>query len=242
MTFPSGWPEGVGLRQHDLLDSTNQEALRLAAQGERGPLWIKAKRQSAGRGRLGRIWVSEEGNLFATLMIGAVSVTSAQIGFVAGICATDVIARYVGGHTVRIKWPNDILAGRRKIAGILVEHVHDSLVGIGIGINIATSPSEVHATSIGELSGLAPNPDEVLTVVATEMKKWIGIWRDRGFGAIRSEWIARAAGIGEHVQTVTGQMRLKGIFENLDEDGALVLRDSGGASHRITAADVYYGG
>ena len=72
------------------------------------------------------------------------------------------------------------------------------------------------------------------------MQCWTELWRTQGFGRIRAEWIARAGGIGEPMIAITPRNRLQGIFEDLDSDGALVLRDFAGITHRVTAADIYY--
>lgn len=224
-----------------MLDSTNEEARRLARAGEQGPLWITAAQQSAGRGRHGRAWVSELGNLFATLLTEAAPSRSAQAGFVAGVCVADVIAEHLRDETVKLKWPNDVLISGRKAAGILVEAVFDRLVAVGIGIDLAHSPDGANAVSIAEVTGSAPDPDEILTRLARRMHDWMAVWQRDGFGPVRDAWIARAGGVGHMIRAVTAQRPYEGIFEDLDRDGALLLRDESGTSHRITAADVFYG-
>jgi BirA family biotin operon repressor/biotin-[acetyl-CoA-carboxylase] ligase len=237
----SGWPEAVGLRRYEILDSTNEEARRLARAGEQGPCWIVAAQQSAGRGRHGRPWVSQQGNLFATLLTETASSRSAQAGFVAGISVADVVSEQLRGVAAKLKWPNDVLISGRKAAGILVEHVSDRLIAVGIGINLAHCPDGVNAVSIAGVTGSAPDPGEVLTRLAWRMLDWMAVWRDDGFGPIRDAWIARAGGVGDMIRAVTAQRPYQGIFEDLDRDGALLLRDENGTSHRITAADVFYG-
>jgi BirA family biotin operon repressor/biotin-[acetyl-CoA-carboxylase] ligase len=236
------WPGGIGLCRHKILDSTNEEAKRLARRGERGPLWITALQQTAGRGRHGREWVSESGNLFATLLIAVAQRNSPQIAFIAGIAAADLCARYVPRESVKLKWPNDVLIGGRKAAGVLVEQVTGRLVAAGIGIDLAHCPAGMGAVSIAEIAGFAPHPDEVLAALAHGMNEWLIFWREHGFGRIRREWLNRAGGIGKSIRAVTAEACFDGIFESLDNDGALLLRDGAGASHRITAADVFYGG
>ncbi len=241
MTVIAGWPEAVGLRRYEMLDSTNEEARRLARAGEQGPLWITAAQQSAGRGRHGRAWASEQGNLFATLLTEAAPSQSAQAGFVAGISVVDVIADYLPGQSVKLKWPNDVLVCGRKAAGILVERVSDRLIAVGIGIDLAHCPQGINAVSVAELTGSAPDPGEVLACLASRMIHGMEVWRRDGFAPIRDAWIARAGGVGDMIRAVTAQRPYDGIFEDLDRDGALLLRDENGTSHRITAADVFYG-
>src|SRR6266566_10111148 len=109
----------------DLVDSTNAQALRLARAGERGPHWIVAKEQSAGRGRRGRAWISPGGNLYATLMLTdpAPATAAPQLGFVASLALHDAAVATAPALASRLalKWPNDLLCAGRKIAGILIE-------------------------------------------------------------------------------------------------------------------------
>ena len=87
MTCPEGWPDGVRLLRFDLLDSTNEEARRLAAAGDSGPAWITTREQTKGRGRRGNSWISQPGNLFATLLTKAPHASAAQLGFAASLAA-----------------------------------------------------------------------------------------------------------------------------------------------------------
>jgi BirA family transcriptional regulator, biotin operon repressor / biotin---[acetyl-CoA-carboxylase] ligase len=185
--------------------------------------------------------VSEQGNLFATLLTETAPSRSAQAGFVAGVSVADVIAEHLCGTPVKLKWPNDVLISGRKAAGILIEHVSECLIAVGIGIDLAHCPDGVNAISIAELTGSVADPNEVLTRIAWRMRDWMSVWRRNGFGPIRNAWIARAGGVGHIVRAVTAQRPYEGIFEDLDRDGALLLRDENGTSHRITAADVFYG-
>src|SRR5690348_12917788 len=102
------WPDGIRLRRYECIDSTNEEAKRLAVAGERGPLWLIAAEQTKGRGRHGRIWVSRFGNLFSTLIMEAAPQHSWEIGFVAGLGTLDAANRYVAPDIAKLKWPNDV--------------------------------------------------------------------------------------------------------------------------------------
>ena len=132
---------------HAVLDSTNAHALSLSQRGERGPLWIVAERQTAGRGRRGRAWVSQAGNLFASLLLTAVapSARQPQLSFVAALALHDAVAEVAPGlkPLITIKWPNDLLLRGMKIAGILIEAAggEDGAVAIGIGVNCASHPA-----------------------------------------------------------------------------------------------------
>ena len=138
---------GVRHIVYETLGSTNAEALALARTGERGPLWISAKSQSAGRGRRGSPWVSPPGNLYATLLLTEPSAPeqAPQLSFVAALALHDAVAACAPklGPALKVKWPNDLLVGPAKLAGILIEGESDPVftVAIGIGVNCATHPS-----------------------------------------------------------------------------------------------------
>jgi BirA family biotin operon repressor/biotin-[acetyl-CoA-carboxylase] ligase len=232
----------LGLRRYDTVDSTNEEARRLAKNGERGPLWIVAREQTAGRGRRGRAWISESGNLFATLLMPVTISLSAQLGFVAGLAAADSIAAHARGAELALKWPNDVLLNGKKVAGILLEALgHDSLA-IGIGINLAHYPpdTEIPSISIAAVSGNPPDLDGILQRLASAMTAWYEIWLKEGFQPVRKAWLVRASGLGHAIRARLADSERDGVFEDLDQDGALLLRDSTGTLTRITAGDVFF--
>jgi BirA family biotin operon repressor/biotin-[acetyl-CoA-carboxylase] ligase len=124
------------------LDSTNAEARRLAMGGERDPVWITAERQSAGRGRRGRVWDSGAGNLAATLLLrpDAQPATMGQLSFAAALATAEMAAHFAPDAAITVKWPNDVLADGKKLAGILLES-ENGWLAIGIGVNLASFPS-----------------------------------------------------------------------------------------------------
>jgi BirA family biotin operon repressor/biotin-[acetyl-CoA-carboxylase] ligase len=235
------WPEGVGIRRYGSIDSTNDEARRLAEAGEQGPLWIVAREQEKGRGRRGRTWVSESGNLFATLLTRASKPVSGQLAFAAGLAAGESVAQLAPSIPVTLKWPNDVLLDGRKVSGILLESFGDALA-IGIGINLAHYPADTEfpATSVKGNTGRAPDPDDVLPLLAGAMAAWYEVWRDKGFSPVREAWLARASHLGGQIRARLEGGEIKGMFEGLDEDGALLLRMADGARRRIAAGDVFF--
>lgn len=228
------------VRRYAILDSTNEEALRLARTGASGPLWILTREQTAGRGRRGRRWVSRPGNLFATLLLRVPAERSGELAFVAALAVADTVEAFAPSSSVRLKWPNDVLLDGRKVAGMLLERSGAALA-IGIGINLAHHPEEMEfpATSLSSL-GRSVESDEAFRVLAVRMAAWYEVWSGEGFAAIRTAWVRRASGIGAAVtvRVVNGEQH--GVFEDLDADGALLLR-SGGAVARVTAGDVFFG-
>jgi len=243
------WPKGYALKSFDVIDSTNEEARRLAAAGEAGPIWISAGSQTAGRGRRGRSWQSPSGNLAATLMLrpGRPASACAQLSFVTAIAARDALITLAPTLEVRVKWPNDVLAGGRKIAGILLESASqgDALpawLAIGVGMNLAEHPedTEFAATSLAALGVSAPKPDDALLHLAANFAKWYEVWRGDGFAAIRDAWLVRAAGLGGRIRARLAHEETSGVFEGIDENGALLLRTGGGSVRAIPAAEVFF--
>jgi BirA family biotin operon repressor/biotin-[acetyl-CoA-carboxylase] ligase len=242
VTAIAGWPKGLALIRHDILDSTNEEARRMAEQGVLGPLWIFARSQTEGRGRRGNTWISEPGNLFATLLVQEPAATAAQIGFAASLAAGEAVGAYVDQERVQLKWPNDVLLDGRKVGGILLETLKGDALAIGIGVNLAHHPlkSEFPATSLCAVLGHAPDPEEVLAKLAGRLGAWYEVWRGRGFAALRDAWLERAAGLGGEIRARLPGNEIYGVFENLDQDGALLLRKPDRELTRITAGEVFF--
>jgi BirA family biotin operon repressor/biotin-[acetyl-CoA-carboxylase] ligase len=230
----------TAIRRYGTLDSTNLEALRLARAGEPGPLWIVAREQSAGRGRRGRQWISPPGNLFATWLTRASGSSAAELGFVAALAAAETVGIYAPGAAVALKWPNDVLLEGSKIGGVLLEREADALA-VGIGINLAHHPegTEFPATSLAPF-GSVPEPEDALGRLAARMAAWYEVWDHEGFGPIRTQWRARAFGLGGPIIARVADGEMRGVLEDLDGDGALLIRTGAGLS-RVTAADVFFG-
>ena len=231
------------------IDSTNAEARRKAEAGEAGPLWITARRQSAGRGRRGRAWETGEGNLAATYLFttGMRPAQAAQVSFVAALAVADMAAAFVPASLLSLKWPNDLLISGRKAAGILVESGvlagGELWVAVGLGVNLASAPvaADRPATTLAaHMRTPPPAPLDALERVAEAMDSWRGVWEQQGFAAIAEAWTGKAHGIGETcVAHLVGES-VEGVAEGLDTDGALRLRTADGAVRRITAGDVYF--
>jgi BirA family biotin operon repressor/biotin-[acetyl-CoA-carboxylase] ligase len=227
--------------------STNREALARAEAGEAGPLWIVARRQTAGRGRDGRSWTSEPGNLHASLLVrlGCPPAVVPQLSLLAGVAVVDAIRDVGGGRLagLRLKWPNDVLVGAAKCAGILAE----SLAGaegvtavIGIGINLAWHPADLDrvVTSLAA-EGIEDAPDAMLAHLDAAMCRWLDMWQGgAGLARVRAAWLERAGPPGEPCTVHAGDERVEGTFAGLDADGALLLRDRQGRERTVTFGDV----
>ena len=239
---------GYGLQVHDAIDSTNAEALRQARTGTRGPLWIVTRHQTAGRGRRGRSWISPPGNLAATLLtsVDMVPPTAALLGFVAGVALHRALQPFAPGAGMGIKWPNDLVAGDAKLAGILLESEEMSgrlAVVLGIGVNVRAAPQDLPyaATSLAALGAVA-NAEALFAALSDEWLEAARIWDDgRGFGSIRDLWLERACGRGQPITVRLADRLIAGDFETIDASGALIVRCANGECMRVSAGDVYFG-
>jgi BirA family biotin operon repressor/biotin-[acetyl-CoA-carboxylase] ligase len=233
---------------YDEIDSTNLEARRRVEAGERGPLWITAGVQTAGRGRQGRAWQTVSGNLAATFLTTTrrPPLEAAQIAFVAALAVADLADAYVPAALVSLKWPNDTLVAGRKLSGVLVESgvaAGALWLAVGIGVNLSHAPSDVArpATAMADhMRAPPPRPLEALQVLAASLKRWHDLWDADGFAPIAQAWTARAHGIGQPCVARLAAETVEGVAEGLDPDGALRLRTADGAVRRITAGDVFF--
>lgn len=237
------------LLHFEAIDSTNAEAHRLATEGERGPLWIIADLQSQGRGRLGRHWVSEPGNLYATFLftLEGSALTASQVGFVAALAIRDTAISVLprGSAAIMIKWPNDVQLGGAKFAGILPETVMQSgdgriTVALGMGLNIAHAP-EGTPYPVASLMrhGAKVTPRDCLDVLDRSLSHWLTVWREgRGFMEIREAWLGHAAGIGREFTAMVNQDEVRGTFADLGEDGAMILTLADGSRKPIHSGEV----
>jgi BirA family biotin operon repressor/biotin-[acetyl-CoA-carboxylase] ligase len=242
------WPQGYRHIHFESIGSTNDEARRLAVSGDAGPVWITADEQTAGRGRRGHVWVSPKGNLMSTLLLNprAPAAECAQLSFVSAIAAADTVAHFAPEADIKVKWPNDVLANGRKISGILLESASAGgepyFLAIGIGINLAYFPpdTEFPATSLAWLGVPVPPVGEVLTQLAIHFAKWYDIWREQGFLSIRDAWLARAANLGGPIRARLTNGETSGVFEGIDETGALLLREAPNRLSTIAAGEVFF--
>lgn len=237
----------------DHTDSTNADARRRADAGEAGPLWIVARRQSGGRGRRGRAWDSEGGNLFATLLLVTqkAPVEAAQVTFVAALAVADLLDGWAPASLVTIKWPNDVMLAGEKAAGVLVESGGYAAGGlwlaVGIGVNLAHAPTgtERPATSLAHhLRGDAAAPPTVeaaATRLAEAFDVWMTRWETLGFQPVLDAWRSRTPGLDGPAVARLGRETVEGRAEGVAADGALKLRLADGSLRLISAGDVFFG-
>ena len=255
---PRATSAGYRLAAFDQIGSTNAEALLRARGGERGPMWFVTSEQTAGRGRRLRPWIAPRGNLASSILevMDVAPAVAATLGFAAGLALESALAklsveaalRAPGSDSLKfaLKWPNDVLAGRHKLSGILLEA--ETVTGglavvVGIGTNVVAAPTDTPtpATSLRAL-GIDVGAEELFAALSDGWAEFRGIWDlGRGFGEIRRLWLERAAGLGQAVAIKSGGQAIEGTFDTIDEQGCMIVRTAGGGLVPITAGDVYFG-
>ncbi|WP_422370315.1 biotin--[acetyl-CoA-carboxylase] ligase [Hoeflea sp.] len=230
--------------------STNAECMERARAGDAGDLWITAERQTGGRARRGRSWVSEPGNLYASLLLinPAPWSAMASLPLAVTVAVYDAVAAVLPGDQARfrIKWPNDLLIDGGKTAGILIESETvgegRTAVVIGCGLNIAHRPDAgLYRTTCLREHGSAATPQELFARLVVSMDATLARWdRGQGVGSIREDWLERADGIGKPVTVNLPDRQIHGLFEGIDGDGRLVLAASDGTTQLIASGDVFF--
>jgi BirA family biotin operon repressor/biotin-[acetyl-CoA-carboxylase] ligase len=241
-------PASYRLHRYEVVGSSNAEAKALARAGAPQGTLVWAGEQTAGRGRRGRSWASPPGNLYLSLVLrpGGTPARAAQLGFVAALGLGDALIALAGeALRLRYKWPNDLLVGGRKLAGILLESETGAggevdFVVVGIGVNLVSQPDSVEypATSLAAEGMAAVTPQALLAAFARHFEIWVERWRRGGFAPMRAAWLARAMGLGEPVRVRLEHANFTGRFLDLDADGALVL-DGAEGRRRVAAGEVF---
>jgi BirA family transcriptional regulator, biotin operon repressor / biotin---[acetyl-CoA-carboxylase] ligase len=238
MTLPAGFRR-VAFEE---VGSTNTEALRLAEEGAPEFTLVTARRQSAGRGRRGRSFVSPAGNLFASIVLRPQRAQAlvSQLSFVAAIAVGDLLDRLGVKGSIGFKWPNDVLVDGAKISGILLEGGGGHLVA-GIGVNLAHYPggTPYPVTSVLAKGG-ETDVEQATTGLAEAFLSRYLLWLESGFEPVRQAWLARAVGLGREIRVTVRDGEVDtGIFSALDESGALVLTKAD-TSRKITAGEIFF--
>ncbi|MBR0551478.1 biotin--[acetyl-CoA-carboxylase] ligase [Stakelama marina] len=221
--------------------STNADLIALARSGAREGLWLRADRQTAGRGRQGRAWESPVGNLYASTLVRLRpgDPAPATLALVAAVALAEAVTVYCRAQ-VTLKWPNDLLIDGAKLSGILLERA-DNAVVIGFGVNLAHHPVGLDraTTSLAE-RGAQVEPGPFAETLAESFARWLGRWRSEGLGPVRARWLELAHPVGTALTARTGDGdSIEGLFDGLDRDGALILRLASGERRVIHAGDIF---
>lgn len=236
------------LLSYDVLDSTNEEAKRLAAAGGAHGAVIWAKRQTNGRGRMGRSWVSAEGNFFVSVLLAPpVPLKKCpQLSFVTALAVAETLEGIVSEPgDIRCKWPNDILCGGKKLGGILLESfagAGQQWLAVGVGINIDSAPEHVMfpATCLRDAGVEIISAKIVLSRFMHHFILRYDEWVNKGFAGIEKAWLARAYQLGKPIEVVVGETQHEGTYAGIDAEGHLLLKDAKGKTTSIAAGDVFF--
>jgi BirA family transcriptional regulator, biotin operon repressor / biotin---[acetyl-CoA-carboxylase] ligase len=239
---------GQVLHAYDELGSTNDRAKELAEGGALHGEVVIAETQTAGRGRRGRTWVSPpRKNVYLSVILRPElpPARAPELTLVASLAVCDALRQ--AGVDASIKWPNDVLVGGRKIAGILTElaaepdRVHWVVIGLGVNVNARREdfPEELRdeATSLLIERG-EPSPRALFAAAClTGLEAWVDAHAEEGFAPIRAAWRERSSTLGREVVVRADGREIAGIAEDIDEQGALLVRTAAGLE-RILAGDV----
>jgi BirA family biotin operon repressor/biotin-[acetyl-CoA-carboxylase] ligase len=243
---------GKGLiRCYKTIDSTNNEAKRLAHAGALEGTIILAESQHQGKGRMGRTWISPPGEgiyLSAVLRPCIVPAEVQKLTLVAAVALAFTFRHF--GIISQIKWPNDILVNGKKAAGILMELITKAgqidFVIVGIGVNVNTSIDELPlsirnlATSINMVTSRPIPRQKIIQVLLMQLESWYKQFLTGPFEMILEEWKRLSYTLGTHVTVTLSDGKLEGVAEAVGSDGALMVRDDKGGRHRVIAGDVVY--
>lgn len=224
--------------------STNADLIALVDAGIGEEFWLRAERQTAGRGRQGRNWLSPAGNLYASTLVRLrpSDPPAATLALMAAVALDEVVRAYLGDAAagLRLKWPNDLLLDGAKLSGILLERAGDAVV-VGIGVNLAHHPKGLdRPTTSLAIHGVTPDPADFLQTLAEAFASWLARWRGEGLTVIRDHWLSRAhpRGTGLTARLPDGSS-VDGLFDGMDANGALILRLADGTARVIHAGDVF---
>ena len=249
-TPPNGLPPGFTLHHVETVGSTNDEAVRFATEGADTGLIVLADRQTEGRGRLGRSWQSASGNLHMSILLrpDCRLKAASQLSLLASVVLADVLV--TGGPKgldLSLKWPNDVLIGGAKVAGILLEsagHKDGRLdyVVLGVGLNIAWAPAGLPypVTSLSAQGFPRRSPLEWSGDYAHSLSIWLDRWQREGFAIVREAWRERSHRLGQPIRLKLGHREIEGRFIDLTDAGTLVIEHADSSRSELAAGDVVF--
>ncbi len=221
--------------------STNADLLAddSAVEGD----WLVAERQVAGRGRQGRSWQSPRGNFYGSKLVRlrAGDPAAPTLALVAGLALIDALELAAPGVALTLKWPNDVLRGSGKLAGILLERADDRVVA-GFGVNLAVAPA-IEGRETASLSDIANiTPTNFAPLLAGSFARLLGAWRMTEASSLAAAWEQRAHPKGTELSVHVGpDEKVDGTFDGLDADGAMRLRRDDGSIVQVRVGDVFLG-
>ncbi|MGV8948602.1 MAG: biotin--[acetyl-CoA-carboxylase] ligase [Candidatus Paracaedibacter sp.] len=236
------------LYDYPVVGSTNDEAKVLLAIGAEEGTVVRAERQTAGRGRRGRQWISEPGNLYCSIILCPQCPLSqvSQLSFVIALAVGNTVMPYLTEHNLlSYKWPNDLLLQKEKVAGILIETESQGgdlaeacVIGIGLNLNIIPEHSAYPVTALKNHSKLPLDRDVLFSELLIQIVNQYQIWQKEGFNPIREAWMERAHGLRQELLITVGENQIRGQFIGLSPEGALLLKEENGFTHTLMSAEV----
>lgn len=242
----------IELRHYDVLGSTNETAAEAAASGGREGLVIVASRQTGGHGRMDRVWSSPAGGLWFTILLRPRVEPRhvAELTLLAGVAAARALRILYESDDIRIKWPNDILLGAKKVAGILSEmrltergDIDYAIIGAGVNVSLPddalTGELREKAASLNDSFGTNLSTDEVLRAILAEFIPLYESWQDRGAEVILPEWRALSCTLGNMVAVLDDDRVIyEGLAVSIDGSGRLAVRASDGSERRFDFGEI----
>ncbi|WNG26040.1 biotin--[acetyl-CoA-carboxylase] ligase [Cystobacter fuscus] len=240
---------GQQIHFHESLPSTNVTAFQLAAEGAEHGEVVVTEQQTAGKGRRGRVWTSPPGvNLYfsAILRPELPPQRASELTLVAAVALAETLREQ--DADARIKWPNDVQLGGRKVAGILTELSADPdqvhFVVLGVGVNLNSGPEDFPpelaetATSLSRVLGRRVNRALFTSSLWGRLEEWMDLHHEVGFEPVRQRWVELSSTLGQEVRVRTDRAELRGVAEDIDAAGALLVRTPEGRLERVLAGDV----
>jgi len=235
---------------YDTVASTNDVAKKLAAEGCPEGTVVVAEEQTEGRGRLGRKWFSPRGKnvMFSVLLNPTVNLVQLpQLTMLAAVAVAGAVCALTG-LKAGIKWPNDLLLNEKKVCGILsemyaeVNRVNYLVIGVGMNVNVDEEefPPDIGttATSLKIAAGEKINRAGLLQEILRQLERYYLDWQQHGFAPVLEEWKKSSINLGRRVRVISSGEVWEGICEDVDSDGALLLRLPGGSVKRFVAGEV----
>ncbi len=235
------------IETHDTVQSTQDIAMKMADSGKSEGYIIQARIQTKGRGRHGRVWQSEGGNLFLSIIFRPEcdAQNIGQLSLIGGLSLAQVIGEYIDKQRagVSLKWPNDVLLNGQKCAGLLLEtdlkaagNVNYAV--LGLGVNIAAAPQEF-GSALNVYTDAPVQIDAFRDQFLKNMEQNYKDWLSHGFDGLRENWLLLAHVKGQEMTVKIGSQLEKGFFHDIDAKGNLRLEDEKGRLKLITSGEVY---
>jgi len=225
------------------LDSTNDKAVALSKQPPAAFYVVTAKRQTKGRGRRGREWISREGNLFMSVGLPFDVQNIGHLVFIVSLSLFFAVKKIAPAVPLFLKWPNDLLVANQKISGILLEKGENGYIIAGIGVNVVSAPDLGKAASYRSASlkslGVETDRTEILKCFLHEFDIYLQLWNERGFASVKKIWLENVKGLGEEIVVNGEKEKIRGVFRGVDETGLLLLEHDDKVI-KIFAGDIVY--